>query len=76
MNNKTICGYPVDELIVFADACRKAEITNDQLHDFAANVKDAYMYAMRSLVVSARFPCPSEIEEMLENKSRENRRER
>ena len=49
MNNKTINGYPVDELIVFATACRKMGITEDELHEFVTNAKYAYDYVISEI---------------------------
>lgn len=43
---KTICGFPIEELILFADACRKQGITTEELHWFIGNVENAYNYAI------------------------------
>lgn len=40
----TCRGYPVDELIVFADACRRMGVDEADLKFFAQNVKEAYRY--------------------------------
>ena len=31
---ETVCGYPMEDLVQFAIACRNAGITEDQLRDF------------------------------------------
>ena len=36
-----ICGYPKDELMLFAIACRNAGITNEQLHDLKLTIEVA-----------------------------------
>jgi len=41
-----ICGYTVPELIIFADACRKAGISNQDLMTFCANAVNAYNYIL------------------------------
>ena len=43
---ETICGYQIKDLIVFADACRKQNISNDNLAEFCGNAQSAYHYAM------------------------------
>lgn len=40
----TVCGYDIKSLIIFADAARKAGITESQLQDFVLNAKAAYDY--------------------------------
>lgn len=35
---QTICGYPIDDLIKLAFACRNFGVTNDELRDFIRNV--------------------------------------
>lgn len=49
MSDKTINGYPVDELILFATACRKMGITEDELHEFVTNTKFAYDYVITEI---------------------------
>ena len=46
LRNCTICGYTFGELVVFADACRKYNISNENLKDFCENAKSAYDYIM------------------------------
>lgn len=41
-----IMGYPVEELVIFASACRKQGISNDQLRDFVLNLRTAYEIIM------------------------------
>ncbi len=49
LKNCTICGYTFDELVVFADACRKCNISNENLKDFCENAKSAYDYIMNEI---------------------------
>lgn len=49
LKNCTICGYNFEELMIFADACRKHDISNDDLKEFCANAKNAYDYAMAEI---------------------------
>ena len=44
LKNCTIFGYAVEELIIFADACKKQGISNDDLKNFCENAKNAYDY--------------------------------
>ena len=44
LENAIIYGYAVNGLILFADACRRKGITNDQLKDFCTNIENAYTY--------------------------------
>lgn len=39
---KTVCGYPVNELVAFAELCRRHGITEDDLHDFCTNAVRGY----------------------------------
>ena len=39
-----ICGYTFKELIVFAEACQKEGITEENLVGFCTNVRNAYEY--------------------------------
>lgn len=40
--DETICGYPIRDLIIFADACRVAGVGPKELKDFVGNVEVAY----------------------------------
>ena len=40
--DETICGYPIRDLIIFADACRVAGVGPKELKDFVENVEVAY----------------------------------
>lgn len=37
-----IYGYPIEQLSLFAKACRQQGITENELHDFILNVQSAY----------------------------------
>lgn len=41
-----ICGYKFDELIIFAEACQKQGITEDNITDFCYNARNAYKYLL------------------------------
>ena len=49
LKNCTICGYTFGELMIFADACRKSNISNDDLKDFCKNAKNAYDYIVSEI---------------------------
>lgn len=49
LKNCTIFGYTFKELMIFADACRKQNISNDELKYFCENVENAYNYVMREI---------------------------
>lgn len=37
-----ICGYPINELIFFAQMCRRHGISDDELHDFCVGAENGY----------------------------------
>jgi len=42
MTAETIYGYKIEDLILFAQACRNQGITENDLKDFATNCEYAY----------------------------------
>lgn len=48
---KTVYGYPLQELVLFAGLCRQEDITDDELHDFCTNVS-RYYEALRKHICS------------------------
>ena len=40
--DETIYGYPINDLIIFADACRVAGVGLKELKDFVGNIETAY----------------------------------
>jgi predicted transcriptional regulator len=40
----TFCGYSAKELLMFADACRRSNINEVDLHEFCTNVESAWKY--------------------------------
>ena len=42
MTAETIYGYKIEDLILFAQACKKQGITENDLKDFATNCEYAY----------------------------------
>ena len=40
--DETICGYPIRDLIIFADACRVAGVGPKELKEFVGNAEVAY----------------------------------
>lgn len=40
--DETICGYPINDLVIFADACRVAGVGPKELKDFVRNIETAY----------------------------------
>ena len=48
----SIEGYPVKELMAFASACRRAEITEENLHDFMFNAEMIYETLYNNFVIS------------------------
>lgn len=45
----TFCGYSSNELLLFADACRRQGITEDQLHSFLTDTESALNYVMEKI---------------------------
>lgn len=46
----TFCGYSFEELLIFAEACRKAGIEERDLKDFCKNVQSAFEYIHSKMV--------------------------
>ena len=44
---KTVHGYNITDLIVFADACNRAGITDVELRDFVQNASEAWRFALK-----------------------------
>lgn len=40
--DETIYGYPINDLVIFADACRVAGVGPKELKDFVGNIEAAY----------------------------------
>lgn len=49
IEHATICGYSFKELIIFAEACRMQNISEDDLHSFCMNASNAYEYMMEKI---------------------------
>ena len=48
-SQETIYGYPVKDLILFAYACRKQHITEEELHDFVTSSSAAFNFGYEEL---------------------------
>lgn len=46
LSNAKICDYSFDELVIFADACRRAGISEFELREFCLNAANAYGYIL------------------------------
>lgn len=46
IENMTIMGYPMTDLLVFADACRMRGIEDWQMQEFADTARNAVNYAL------------------------------
>ena len=46
INNTTIFGYPLRDLLVFAIACREKGISEKDLRDFCTGVENGYFFGM------------------------------
>lgn len=49
LERSTICGYTFEELAVFADACKKNGITEEDMVDFSLNVASVYEYVLEEV---------------------------
>lgn len=49
LERSTICGYTFKELAVFADACKKKGITEEDMVDFSLNVASVYEYVLEEV---------------------------
>lgn len=47
--DETICGYPIRDLVIFADACRVAGVGPKELKDFVWNVEEAYSVVAKAM---------------------------
>ena len=45
----TIYGYPIRDLVIFADACRVARVGPKELKDFVGNIGTAYDVAAKAM---------------------------
>ena len=50
MRKHTFCGYSFEELLIFAEACRKAGIEEHDLKVFCKNVESAFNYVYSKMV--------------------------
>lgn len=57
-------GYSIDNLVMFAQACRREGITEDQLQDFVNNVNHHCDYVMHEF----RDALEKEIQTLMENR--------
>jgi hypothetical protein len=48
----TVYGYPLNEIIAFANLCRRHEITEDDLHDFCTNAVRGYEAGRRDFHIT------------------------
>lgn len=47
--DETIYGYPIRDLVIFADACRVAGVGPKELKDFVGNVEAAYSVVAKAM---------------------------
>ena len=45
----TFCGYSAEKLLMFADACKRNNITEEELHDFCLNAESAFNYILSKI---------------------------
>lgn len=50
VENLKMCGYDFEELLIFAEACRKADIKEEDLHAFIRNIASSYNYIYEKLL--------------------------
>ena len=50
VENLKMCGYDFEELLIFAEACRKADIKEEDLHAFIRNIASSYNYIYKKLL--------------------------
>ena len=44
--NEELCGYDTENLALFAAACKKAGVTENDLLNFAKNAQEAYTFGI------------------------------
>lgn len=49
LGDETIYGYPIRDLVVFADACRVAGVGPKELKDFVGNVEATYDAVVKAM---------------------------
>lgn len=47
--DETIYGYPINDLVIFADACRVAGVGPKELKDFVGNVEEVYSVVVKAM---------------------------
>lgn len=50
VENLKMCGYDFEELLIFAEACRKADVKEEDLHAFIRNSESAFNYIYEKLL--------------------------
>lgn len=54
---ETIYGYPVEDLIAFACACREQHITKEELHNFVENALAGYQFGYNDFMTAYTETC-------------------
>ena len=54
---ETIYGYQVEDLILLAYACRKQNITEEELHNFVENALAGYQFGYNDFVKAYTETC-------------------
>ena len=54
---ETIYGYPIEDLILFACACREQHITEEELHNFVENALAGYQFGYNDFVNACTKTC-------------------
>ena len=54
-------GYSLDELVIFAEACRNAGVSEEDLYTFVKHAKYAYQYGMKKMQESWQYAITSAI---------------
>lgn len=49
LENSRLCGYSFKELLLFADMCRRINITTEEMHNFCLSVENAFKYVLSKI---------------------------
>lgn len=74
INNTTIFGYPLRDLLVFASACREKGISEKDLRDFCTGVENGYFFGVEAARRSVETNLERQLSAFVERKEKTNDR--
>lgn len=72
INNTTIFGYPLRDLLVFAQACREKGISEKDLRNFCTGVENGYFFGVEAARRSVEINLERTLSAFAERKEKVN----